>query len=129
MVEADIRGKKFPLCLTVAALDAINEKCGSLSQLSEFVRVKEDISVTVSNTAWLLALLIEEGENNRVVCASLAGESAARQPVPSADDLRHILTPAGAIRYRILVMQAVAESMTQEIEATPSKNVESAERM
>lgn len=127
MVEVEIRGKKFPLCLTVAALDRINEKCGSLTNFLDFLQGDGDMNTIVLNTAWALALLVAEGEENRLVCARLDGEKAERNQVPSEDALRHLLTPGAVRRYRVAVLTAVNESMRQEIEAESSKNVEHAE--
>ena len=76
MVTVDIRGKEFPLCLTVAAVDKINAKCGSIKQIGTFLDGKEgggafEFGRAMHNTAWLLGLLIQEGEENRLVNARL----------------------------------------------------------
>lgn len=127
MAEVEIRGKKFPLCLTVAALDKINEKCGSLKEFLDFLQGGGDMNTIVINTAWALALLVAEGEENRLICAKLDGEAFERRSVPSENDIRHLLTPGAVRRYRVAVLTAVNESMRQEIEAEPSKNVDHAE--
>lgn len=133
MVEVDIRGKKFPLCLTVAALDKINEKCGGMKNIGAFLDGKGDdgktsSSVAMINTAWMLALLLKEGEENRVVCSRLAGDTVQRQDVPDQETLTHLATIASMNKYRVAVIQAVNESMEQEIEALYPKNVKDAER-
>lgn len=133
MVEVDIRGKKFPLCLTVAALDKINEKCGGMKNIGAFLDGKgadgkTSSSVAMINTAWMLALLLKEGEENRVVCSRLAGDTVQRQDVPDQETLSHLATIASMNKYRVAVIQAVNESMKQEIEALYPKNVKDAER-
>ena len=133
MVEVDIRGKKFPLCLTVAALDKINEKCGGMKNIGAFLGGKgadgqASSSLAMVNTTWMLALLLKEGEENRVVLSRLAGEDVQRQDVPDQETLSHLLTVASANKYRVAVIQAVNESMVQEIEALYPKNVKDAER-
>ena len=127
MAEVEIRGKKFPLCLTVAALDRINEKCGSLKAFLDFLQGGGDMNTIVINTAWALALLVAEGEENRLICAKMDGEAAERRAVPSESDIRHLLTPGAVRRCRVAVLTAVNESMRQEIEAESSKNVDHAE--
>ena len=107
MVEVEIRGKKFPLCLTVAALDKINAKCGSMKNIGAFLDGKEqnflippqgaapeEASSTgraLCNTAWMLGLLIQEGEENRLVCARFDGEKVERRAVPDAETISHLL--------------------------------------
>ena len=127
MVEVEIRGKKFPLCLTVAALDRINEKCGSLTKFLDYLQGDGEVNTIVINTAWALSLLMAEGEENRLICARLDGEKAERHQVPDEEAVRHLLTPGAVRRYRVAVLTAVNESMRQEIEAESSKNVDHAE--
>lgn len=133
MVEVEIFGKSFPLCLTVAALDKINEKCGGMKNIGAFLNGKgadglASSSFAMVNTAWMLALLLHEGEENRLVLSRLAGEDAQRQAVPDHEAIVHLATIASMNKYRVAVIQAVGESMSQEIEAVYPKNVKSAER-
>lgn len=133
MVTVEIRGKEFPLCLTVAAVDVINARCGSLKQLGSFLDGKDasggvDYGQAMYNTAWMLGLLISEGEENRLVCARFDGKTVERHAVPDATAICHLLTVAEAKKYRSAVLTAVHESMVQEIEAEHSKNGEHAEQ-
>lgn len=126
MAKVTIRGKEFPLCLTVAALDKVNEKWGSLNGFLESLK-GDEINSIAQNTAWALAVLMEEGEENRLLCARLDGEKAERQQVPGTEDILHILTPGAVGRCRVAVLTAVNESMRQDIEAEHSKNADHAE--
>lgn len=128
MAKVTIRGKEFPLCLTVTALDKINEKCGGLSELTAFLNGPGDLSKAFHNTAWLLALLIEEGEKNRIVCARFDGTQVENADLPDYDTLCSLVTIRTMMRYRGTVMDAIGESMKQEIKAAPPKNVENAEQ-
>lgn len=133
MVTVKIRGKEFPLCLTVAAVDAVNTKCGSLKQLGGFLDGKDesgavDFGRAMHNTAWMLCLLLREGEENRLVCARFDGAAVERRAVPDSEAVCHLLTVATAKKYRSAVLDAVHESMTQDIEAEHSKNGEHAEQ-
>ena len=128
MAAVKIRGKEFPLCLTVAALDEINRKCGGMKQLGAFLNGEdgtgnEKNSVMICNTAWMLGLLIREGEENRLVNACFSGEKTERRVVPDEKDMMHYLNVKTALRYRLDVLQAVNESMQQDIEAEYEKNV------
>ena len=128
MAAVKIRGNSFPLCLTVAALDEINRKCGGMKQLGSFLNGEdgtgnEKNSVMICNTAWMLGLLIREGEENRLINARFNGEKAERRVVPDENDMMHYLNVQTALRYRLDVLQAVNESMQQDIEAEYEKNV------
>lgn len=141
MVEVHILDKSYPLCLTVAALDDINSKCGGLDKIGEFLDGRQTVrfiadevvcpdvnapnmAAMAVNAAWLLAVLIREGENNRLMRSKLAGEAAERRPVPGAEDLRQLLTIASALKYRKAVFEAVSESMEKDIEAVYPKNAD-----
>lgn len=127
MVEVTIRGKRFPLCLTVAALDKVNERCGGLKQLTEHLDGGNEV-VIVRNTIWMLALLIRGGEDNRLMEARLAGEPAEPRQVPDEQMLSSLLGFADAVNHRKDVFAAINESLTQTIEASHSKNAENAEQ-
>lgn len=132
-VVIDIRGKKFPLCLTVAAVDKINAKCGGLKNLNDFLAGRStgggeaDSSAALHNTLWVLELFIAEGEENRLCEARFANESAERNVLPSVEELEKLFTPGEVLAYRVAVLQAIAASMQQEIRAVPEKNGEHAE--
>lgn len=133
MVEVEIRGKKFPLCLTVAALDKVNEKCGGVKNIGAFLDGKQpdgtsNTAQVICNTAWLLGLLIHEGEEARFVLARFDGEKADRRVVPDSVAISHLLTVASVNKYRKAVFDAINESMSQEIEALYPKNVKDAEQ-
>lgn len=127
MVKVMIRGKEFPLCLTVAALDKINEKCGGLSELESFLNGSGDVSKAFHNTAWMLALLIEEGEKNRIVCERFDGKDAERNDLPGYEQLCSMVMIRTMMGYRNEVYNAIYDSMKKEIEASYPKNVEHAE--
>lgn len=133
MVSVTIRGEEFPLCLTVAALDEINKKCGGIKKMAAFLNGEdgsgnEKHSVMICNTAWMLGLLIREGEENRLINARLDSEKTERRAVPDEETMAHYLNAQTVLRYRVAVLQAVNESMQQDIEAEYEKNALSAEQ-
>ena len=128
MVTAEIRGVKFPLCLTAAAVDDINDLCGGIDKLGDYISGSGAPAKAARNIAVVLGILVREGEENRLVEARFSGEKTDRIRVPSSDDLKHLLTPAEAIDYRPVVLQAISESLSRKMEAEPSKNAVGAER-
>ena len=128
MVEVEIRGKKFPLCLTVAALDKVNERCGGLKQLANHLDGGGESVTMAQNTIWALALLIRSGEDHRQMEAKFAGADVEPKQVPDEKMLSDLLGFADVVGLRKDIITAINESLTQEIEAAPSKNVEDAEQ-
>lgn len=143
-VTVTIRGKEFPLCLTVAALDKINDQCGGLGGIMDFLRGNpEDIkwlneeqlqkmaveaaSRAKYNNAWMLGLLIQEGEENRLIEAKFQDDGdRKRRAVPGPEEMLHLLTPGQIEDYRLSVLMAVTEGLKRNLEAVPSKNVNQA---
>lgn len=144
MVTVDIRGKQFPLCLTVAALDALNEKCGGIGGvfgflqgdpvedpgLSEaqlaFEKMAAD-SRAMHNNAWMLGLLVREGEENRLMEARFeTGGDTVRRAVPGPEEMVHLMTPGQIVGYRLDILKAVNESMKRTLEATPKNGFQGA---
>lgn len=131
MVTVEIRGKQFPLCLTVAALDEMNAHFGGLKNLSDFLNgtllgEERDLASALYNRTWMLGLLISEGEENRLVEARFSSADQARRAVPDAEALTHLLLPGEVNRYYAPICQAVEESLHQEIEAEHEKNADHA---
>lgn len=128
MVTVEIRGKQFPLCLTVAALDEMNARFGGLKNLTDFLNgsllgEERDLASALYNRAWLLGLLIVEGEENRLIQARFSGGDTIRRAVPDGEALTHLLRPGQVNDYYGAVLQAINESLHQDIEAEPEKNV------
>lgn len=144
MVTVDIRGKKFPLCLTVAAVNDLNEKCGGIGGIMDFLRgnpeeieglneaqleqlAMETASRAKYNNAWMLGLLIREGEENRIMEARFDGGDTERRSVPGPEDMVHLLTPGQIEDYRLSIIMAVNESLKRTLEATPKNGFQGAE--
>lgn len=132
MICVEIHKKNYPLCLTVAALDEINEKIGGISGITAFLNGGEDANYEqmFENTAWLLALLLREGEENRLICEHFADgvQAPARREIPDLQVLRSGFTLASIAVYRVAVLNAISESMSQTIEAAYSKKKENEEQ-
>ena len=143
-VTVEIRGKKFPLCLTVAALDQLNEKCGGIGGIMDFLRGNpeeiqglndaqlqqlsmEATSRAKYNNAWMLGLLIREGEENRIMEARFDGGDTERRSVPGPEDMVHLLTPGQVVAYQLAIIQAVNESLKRTLEITPKNGFQGAE--
>lgn len=138
-VTVNIRGKEFPLCLTVAALDKINDKCGGLGGIMNFLQGNPEVTEGMTkeqaeqltteaasrakcNSTWMLGLLMQEGEENRLIEARFGDGDRNRRAVPAPEELMHLLTPGQIDEYRLSVLMAVNEGMKRTFEAVLSKN-------
>lgn len=124
MVSINLGGKEFPLCLTVACLDKINEKCGGIGKLISWLNNGD----VYQNHAWLLSLMIQEGEENRIITEKINGTFEGDKLLPSTDMIMHLLTPGRFLACKLTMMRAIDQSMRQDIEAENSKNVKNAEQ-
>lgn len=118
----DLHGKRYPLCLTVAANEKINDAFGGLKGMSE--AMKQDSSKALGLYSDLLHILMEGGENRQKALAWLSGETAACDPVPPKDILMSLLCIADISAYKAKIMEAIALSSraTVEVEPDNSKN-------
>lgn len=132
MVCVEIHHNSYPLCLTVAALDEINKHIGGISDIPAFLNGGKDVNYEqmYENVAWLLALLLREGEENRLICERFAEgiPCPSRRDTPSLQDIRSGFTLASIATYRVAVLDAISESMSQTIEAAYSKKKEKEEQ-
>ena len=80
------------------------------------------------NNAWMLGLLIQEGEENRLMEARFQdnGDRIRRQ-VPGPEEMVHLLTPGQIEDYRLSILMAVNESLKRTLEATPKNGLQGAE--
>ena len=76
-----ICGKEYPLCMTVEAFSRITQVCGGLDKLGNYLDGNGDIGKMISNTAFILAILLQEGEENRRMVAGFYadGDTEARK--------------------------------------------------
>ena len=121
MVTVNIGGKKFPLCLTVACLDKVNKLCGGLKGLTKYICVN-DISTAAEHTAALLEILIAGGYWNQVAMSRILVQDFEKIRLPEANDLYRIMTPGNINAYRSAALDAITESLHQDIEAEHPKN-------
>lgn len=133
-VTVNIGGQEYLLVMTVEAMRQLTERCGGMDKLTGFLLGKGAngkivATDTIANTVYALCVLIQEGEEYRLMeaaCYSLP-DAPPRRRVPGLDELKHFLLPGDIRKYQKPVMDAVYASMEQEVEAEPEKNVKSGE--
>lgn len=128
MSTVTICGKEYPLCMTVEAFDRITQACGGMDKIGGYLDGDGDIRKMVTHTAFVLAVLLREGEENRRLLASFYadGDTEARK-VPTEAELRQLLTPRQLVPLRPAVIAAINDSLRQEVEAASAKNGDGAE--
>ena len=135
---AEIKGTKYPLCLTIGAADALEKEFGSLNAPLNIIRKNlgegkiADVFRTVLKTVRPLA---EAGAAYFSACAQMTGdqkdlEKAYSLPVlPSDEVLTAVLSGSEILQLWNACYAATQGGASREVEAEPdksAKNVESA---
>ncbi len=128
MSTVTICGKEYPLCMTVEAFDQITQACGGMDKLGSYLDGDGNIQKMLSRTAFVLEVLLQEGEENRRLLASFCADGDTEAcKVPTEAELRKLLTPRQLVLLRPAAIAAINDSLRQEVEAAPAKNGDGAE--
>lgn len=124
MVTIKIGERDYPLALTVASVDKMEDLCGGLANIPSYMG-SGDFKAAGAATCNVLAELMAEGEAAAALEAALAGEERAAVRVPTAEELGHLLSPAMIVVARSAAMEAVMASIARTIEvADDPKNAD-----
>lgn len=124
----EIAGKKYPLVFSLGAAKKIAEKCGSLENFDEILRIETMDEKTLDTVGWVLELLMQQG------CAYKNKFEKDLPPEPDAhmEDGEYIALTHEEIdlcvglnneEMIIPILKAINKSMETELE-TDSKNDE-----
>ena len=117
MATYKIGGEEFPLCLTVASIDQLNELCGGLQGLIPYVADK-DLGTGARHTAEVMRLLMLGGKANAEATARINGtQTPELPPVPIVADLLSACTFAELPQMRGAALDAITESLHQDVTA------------
>lgn len=132
-VCATICGKEYPLVLTVKAFGELSDCIdGDLNALPAFLAGQSEdgsrnMASTMKNTIRILDILMRGGELHRRMEARFNDCDPSPMHTPTPDELGNMLLPEGISRIQLLIMRAISESMSQNVEADTSKNGECGE--
>lgn len=133
---ADIKGTKYPLCLTIGAADAIEKEFGSLNAPLDILRKTSadgklaDALRAVLKTAEILA---EAGRDYVIACAQMSGnadETARAYDLPlfpSIDLLESVLSGAEIMQLWNACFAATNGGTSRDVEVEPDKSVKNGE--
>lgn len=127
MIHIEICGVQYPLCLTVAVLDDLEEKGLRLKDIDTLYTTGEDRDVQdcIDNSLWLLEKLMIRGHD--YVLNNGAVGTTVPTPLPAAV-LRASLTPADVLHTVIpSICSAISDGMTRKIEAAHTEKKAGAE--
>lgn len=114
----NIAGKEYPLNFSVKAAKAVDEKFGSLHNLSG-VFGWEDVSTSLRNVSWVLQLLIEQG------AAYLKLTEGKEIEVPEAEEFEILLGGPDLETVMPSILKAIGFGMKQTVETEDDeKNTE-----
>lgn len=131
IVWTNIRGKKFPLCLTIGAADALEKSFGSVNAATESVVKQADsdeLSGMLRTVLTILRPLTSAGKNYLEKNAAFLGEKPEKLPELPADDvLLDILSGEEIVQIWADVVRAVRGGASREVEVAPDKDPKNAE--
>lgn len=133
IVWTSIRGKKFPLCLTIGAADELEKNFGSVNAASESVvnhANNDEMSEMMRNVLAILRPLATSGKNYLEKSAAFLGEKPENLPeLPPDDVLKDILSGNEIVGIWADVVLALRGGASRSVEAAPDnapKNGEAA---
>lgn len=117
--EIELAGKKYPLNFSVKAARAVDEKFGSLDNLSGVCGVSENLTTTLYNIRWILQQLMEQGAAYKKIVEEEEIE------IPSEDDMDILIGIPDIVTAQAAILESIGLSMkpTVEVDSDP-KNVE-----
>lgn len=122
VVEIDIAGKTWPICLTLKAFSDIYEKYESLSKclekLDELVKNGDNIGL-IDEYTWLLDCLLW-------ACKTAEDQDYENTP-PNQERLKDLFSPGDVPYIQRKVLECIQLGQSREVGAEPPKNGEGAE--
>ena len=123
---ANICGKEFPLCLTVAAHQKIIDTYGGLAEMAKAIGSGE---AAISNVVPVARILMEGGVGRLKALAWMDGEETPKIIIPEENTLREVLDIQDIRTLTNAVMVAIATSrkVTVEVDHEEENNTKNAD--
>lgn len=132
IVWAEIKGKKFPLCLTVGAADELEKEFGSIGAISQSVTDhanKDELSEMMRTILSTFLPLAKAGKDYLAARAAFAGEKGEPTPdVPEEDVLLAILSGNEIVNnIWAAVALALQGGSSRDVEVAPDNSAKNGE--
>lgn len=132
IVWAEIKGKKFPLCLTVGAADELEKAFGSIPAIAQSVTdhaSKEELGEMMHTILSAFLPLAKAGKDYLAARAAFSGEKGESTPdVPEVDVLQTILSGTEIVRnIWAAVGLALQGGSSRDVEVAPDNSVKNGE--
>lgn len=115
----ELYGKKYPLCLTVAAQERANAEFGGVKQMLKDMQGTDD--QILSSTIKLTHLLMCGGRDRAKALAWMSGEKSDTPTVPDCELMRELMTMKDIADCQQKVFEAIRASNSRTVEAEPVK--------
>lgn len=126
VVNIELFGKEYPLCMTVHAQSLFNERFGSYRGWAEELSAEEDESSAVTATVELLDIMLQGGRARVKALAWIAGEEPVLPPELNKEFLLEALSLSeiGELQPALLRTFTAGAKQTVEVQEDRSKNAE-----
>lgn len=123
MVTYRIKGKDFPMALTLKAMDELDQQYGGIENLPEAFDGKTAMGL-LSICVDMLIILMKGGRDYQI---EMEGQA---EDVPSKETLACLLMPKDIAEIKTAIFASIKESMNHEVELEPDqKNAETTQGM
>lgn len=132
IVWAEIKGKKFPLCLTVGAADELEKAFGGIQAIGQSVTDhanKDELGPMLHTILSAFLPLAKAGKDYLTARAAFSGEKAESTPdVPEEDVLRSILSGTEIVENILpAVTNALNGGSSRDVEVAPDNSAKNGE--
>ena len=131
VVWTNIKGKKFPLCLTIGAADVLEKTFGNVNAVVESVTAhadKQELAEMMRVILTVLRPLAEAGKAYLAASASFSGEmSENTADLPADDVLQAILSGTEIVEIWADVAMALRGGSSRDVEVATDNNPQNGE--
>lgn len=126
VVNMDIAGFTFPLCMTVQAQEEFTNQFGSYDGWREALTADGSEMAAVNATVDLMYIMMQGGRSRVSLLARMAGEEANLPADLSKEDLRSLIALPELNDIQMLLLKAFTAGTETTVEVAPdsSKNAE-----
>ena len=131
VVWTNIKGKKFPLCLTIGAADVLEKAFGNVNAVVESVTAhadKQELAEMMRVILTVLRPLAEAGKAYLAASASFSGEKSEKiADLPADDVLQAILSGTEIVEIWADVAMALRGGSSRDVEVATDNNPKNGE--
>lgn len=113
-MKLNVNGKEYPLCMTINAAEAFENRYGEIAKLATAYAGKSQVTI-FKEVIWQLARLLEGGRDYAALTSNIEGD------ILSEEELGILCPLSRTVELQQLVLEVVADGFRREVETEPDK--------